>query len=50
MEIDFQKLMSGKSDEGLQEYLDNRSKFTPDAVEAAIAEFRKEGERFLKKN
>ena len=46
MEIDFQKLMSGKSDERLQEYLDNRSKFTPEAIEAAIAEFQKRGRVF----
>ena len=46
MEFDFQKLMSGKTDEELQEYLDNRSKFTPEAVEAAIAEFQKRGRTF----
>lgn len=46
MEIDFQKLMSNKSDEGLQEYLDNRTRFTPDAIEAAIAEMQKRGRKF----
>ena len=46
MEIDFEKLMSNKSDEGLQEYLDNRSKFTPEAVEAAITELQKRGRIF----
>ena len=46
MEIDFQKLMTNKSDEGIQEYLDNRAKFTPEAVEAAIAEFQKRGRTF----
>jgi hypothetical protein len=43
MEIDFQKLMSNKSDEGLQEYIKNRYKFTPDAIEAAINEMKKRG-------
>ena len=46
MEIDFQKLMSNKSDEGLQVYLDNRFKFTTEAVEAAIAEMQKRGRSF----
>jgi hypothetical protein len=46
MEINFEKLMTNKSDEGLQEYLDNRTKFTPEAVEAAIAEMQKRGRVF----
>ncbi len=46
MEINFEKLMTNKSDEGLQEYLDNRTKFTPEAVEAAITEMQKRGRVF----
>ncbi|MXV53363.1 hypothetical protein GS399_20590 [Pedobacter sp. HMF7647] len=46
MEIDFQRLMTNKSDEGLQEYLDNRTKFIPEAVEAAINEMQKRGRIF----
>jgi len=46
MENNFEKLMTNKSDEGLQEYLDNRTKFTPEAVEAAIAEMQKRGRLF----
>lgn len=46
MEIDFEKLMTNKSDEGLQNYLDNRSKYTPEAIEAAIAEMQKRGRAF----
>jgi hypothetical protein len=46
MVIDFQKLMSGMSDEGLQEYIDKRGDFTPEAVEAAIAELQKRGRVF----
>jgi hypothetical protein len=43
MEIDFPQLMSQKSDEGLQKYLDDRAKYVPEAVEAAIAEMQKRG-------
>lgn len=46
MEYDFEKLMSNKSDEGLQEYLNNRAKYTPKAVEAALAELQKRGLTF----
>lgn len=46
MEIDFQKLMLSKSDEGLQEYIDNRLKYTPEAVESAITEMKKRGRIF----
>jgi hypothetical protein len=46
MEIDFIKLMTNKSDDGLQGYLDNRTKFTPEAIEAAIAEMQKRGRVF----
>lgn len=46
MEIDFEKLMSTKSDEGLQDYIDRRTKFVPEAVEAAIAEMQKRGKVF----
>lgn len=46
MELDFEKLMTNKSDEGLQEYLDNRTKYTSEAIEAAIAEMKKRGRTF----
>lgn len=46
MEIDFEKLMANKSDEGLQEYIDNWAKYTPAAVEAAITELQKRGRVF----
>jgi hypothetical protein len=46
MEINFEKLMTSKSDEGLQAYLDNRTKYTSDAVEAAISEMQKRGRTF----
>ncbi len=38
--------MRNKSDDALQEYLDNRTKFTPEAVEAAISEMQKRGRIF----
>jgi hypothetical protein len=43
MEIDFEQLMSGKSDAELQVYLDEREKYTPEAIEAAITEMQKRG-------
>ena len=46
MENKFEKLMSSKSDVGLQKYLDDRTKFTPEAVEAAIAEMQNRGRTF----
>ena len=38
--------MTTKSDEGLQEYVDNRQKYTPTAVYAAIDELKKRGRVF----
>jgi hypothetical protein len=46
MAIDFEKLMTNKSDDGLQEYLDNRTKFTIEAVQSAIGEMQKRGRVF----
>ncbi len=46
MEIDFVKLMTTKSDDGLQEYIDNRQKYTPKAIYAAIDELKKRGRTF----
>ena len=46
MKIDFEKLMSEQTDEGLQEYIDKRKDFVPAAVEAAIAEMQKRGRVF----
>lgn len=43
---DFEKEMSNKSDDALQEYLDNRTRYVTDAVEAAIAEMQKRGRTF----
>ncbi len=43
MNIDFEKLMSSKSDDELQHYLDNSLKFTPETFEAVIKEFQKRG-------
>ncbi|QEC53575.1 hypothetical protein [Anseongella ginsenosidimutans] len=38
--------MANKSDEGLLEYLENRTKFRPEAIEAAIAEMQTRGRVF----
>ncbi|MET4083189.1 hypothetical protein ABIB40_003158 [Pedobacter sp. UYP30] len=46
MEINFKKLMSNKSDDELQKYLDNRTKFVPEAIESAVAEMQKRGRVF----
>jgi hypothetical protein len=46
MSTDFEKVMLSKSDEELQECLDNRRKFVPEAIEAAIAEMQKRGRVF----
>ena len=46
MEIDFVKLMASKSDEGLQECIDNRKKYNPDAVYAAIDQLKSRGRIF----
>lgn len=46
MAKDFHKLMSNKTDEGLESYLDNRSKFTPEAIEGAIFELKNRGRVF----
>jgi hypothetical protein len=43
MNIDFEKLMSSKSDDELQHYLDNSLKFTAETLEAVIKEFQKRG-------
>jgi len=46
MDINFQKLMIAKSNEGLEEYTNNISKYTPKAIEAAIAELQNRGRIF----
>lgn len=46
MEIDYQHLMSQKSDEGLQVYIDNQQKYTPETLEAVIAELERRGKTF----
>ncbi len=49
METDFQEPMSGKSDEGLTEYLKNTDKYTIEAIYAAMAELKKRGRIFTDK-
>jgi drug/metabolite transporter superfamily protein YnfA len=46
MGIDFEELMTKKSDEGLNEYLTNIEKYVPEAVYAAINELKKRGRNF----
>jgi hypothetical protein len=46
MEIDFPKLMSEKSEEQLQEYIDNYQKYTPNAIYAAVDQLKKRGRNF----
>ncbi|SKB62479.1 Rossmann-fold NAD(P)-binding domain-containing protein [Daejeonella lutea] len=46
MAVDHEKLMTGKSSDGLQAYLDNYKKYTTEAVEAAVAEMQKRGRVF----
>jgi hypothetical protein len=46
MDIDFVKLMASKTDEGLQECIDNRKKYNPDAVYAAIDQLKFRGRIF----
>lgn len=46
MDIDFVKLMTTKSDDGLQEYIDNRQKYTPKAIYAALEELKNRGWTF----
>lgn len=46
MEIDYVKLMTSKSDEGLQEYIEQRQKYNPQAVFSAIDELKKRGRNF----
>jgi len=46
MERDFAKLMLSKSEKELQEYIDDRLKYTPSAVFAAIDELKNRGKFF----
>lgn len=46
MEIDYEKLMSTKTDSTLQEYVNLYKKYDPGAVEAAIKELQKRGRTF----
>ena len=46
MEIDFVQLMTNKSEEELQVYIDSRQKYNPQAVFAAIDELKKRGKVF----
>lgn len=43
MNIDFEKLMTSKSDDELQHYFDNSLKYTAETLEAVIKEFEKRG-------
>jgi hypothetical protein len=46
METDFTKSMALKSDDELQEYIDNKLKYSPDAVFSAIEELKNRGRVF----
>jgi len=46
METDFVKLMTTKSDDGLEEYINNRQKYTSVAIYAAVDELKKRGRIF----
>ena len=46
MEIDYEKLMAGKSDEGLMTYLEKIEMYTEEAVTAAMRELQKRGKQF----
>lgn len=46
MRLDFENLMKRRTDAELQVYLDKRSKFVPDAIEAAIKEMQARGRVF----
>ena len=46
METDYKKLMTSKLDVDLQEYIDNRVKYNPNAVFAAIDELKNRGRTF----
>jgi hypothetical protein len=46
MEIDYEKLMAGKSDEGLTIYLEKVEIYTEEAVVAAMRELQERGRRF----
>lgn len=40
------EVMTGKSDEGLKDYLDNFQKYTPEAIRYAVDEFKRRGRNF----
>jgi hypothetical protein len=46
MQIDFNELMSSKTDKELHDYLNNRIKYVPEAIEAAIEELKRRGKVF----
>lgn len=46
MEINFEELMTKKSEEGLNDYLKNVDKYLPEAIYAAINELKKRGRNF----
>lgn len=46
MDIDFPALMKEKSDEGLKKYIDDYTKYMPEAIEAAINELQRRGHTF----
>jgi hypothetical protein len=46
MEIDFEKLMANKSDEGLMNYVEKIDIYTEEAVVAAVLELKKRGKLF----
>ncbi len=46
MDIDYEKLMTSKSDEGLMIYLDKVEMYTEEAVVASVKELQKRGKQF----
>jgi hypothetical protein len=49
MEINFEELMTKKSEEGLNDYLTNIDKYVPEAIYAAISELKKRGRKFYRR-
>jgi predicted double-glycine peptidase len=43
MELDFEELMTKKSEDGLMEYVTNINRYTPESIVAAVNELKKRG-------
>lgn len=46
MAKNLREVMTGKSEDGLADYLDNFTKYTPDALKAAVDELKRRGRKF----